>query len=136
MYWSTDIYRDAKDREFIYEPIASIEFQGTVDSSGDSSRHYICFVKSSYDGQWFLTNDNDEPKLVSKEEITKLSYVTLLKQKDKCDTCWINHPTYPRIILILCTLQKIYLDIIWYHRNPSLYLKHTYSKDLSKKDRN
>ena len=70
------------DRTYIYEPIASVEFQGTVRLSGESFGHYICYIKDKLNGQWFLTNDNDEPMMINESEISKLSYVTLLSRID------------------------------------------------------
>ena len=70
------------EREYTYEPIASVEFQGTMRPSGESFGHYICYIRDSSNGQWFLTNDNDEPLMVNENEISKLSYVILLTRKD------------------------------------------------------
>ena len=69
-------------REYIYEPITSVEFQGTMRPSGESFGHYISYIKESSNGQWFLTNDNDEPVEVDEKDISKMSYVTLFHRKD------------------------------------------------------
>ena len=76
------MFRDSTEREFIYEPIASIEFRGTVSPSGESFGHYICYVKENVHKQWYFTNDNDEPIEVDEQDISKLSYVTLFHRKD------------------------------------------------------
>ena len=70
------------ERNYIYEPIASVEFQGTMRPSGDSFGHYICYIKEKLNGRWFLTNDNDEPIMINESEVSKLSYVTLLSRID------------------------------------------------------
>ena len=67
--------------QFIYDPIAIVEFQGQVDDSGTSSGHYICYVKDSLDEEWFFTNDNYVPQLVNEEDISNLPYVTLYKRR-------------------------------------------------------
>ena len=73
-------YRDANSKLFDYEPIASIEFRGTVSSTGNSSGHYICDLKAEGNRSWYRTNDNDSPKLIHADEVTKCSYVTLYKR--------------------------------------------------------
>ena len=75
------IFRDTFGKDHIYEPIAAIEFQGSITYSGESRGHYVCDVKSQENGVWYRTNDNDEPQRISHTEVSKLSYVVLFTRK-------------------------------------------------------
>ena len=74
-------HRDTRSNVYEYEPIASIEFRGTVSATGESSGHYICDVKPKSNENWFRTNDNEHPKSILKKQVTKCNYVTLYKRK-------------------------------------------------------
>ena len=64
----------------LFSPIACIEFQGTVSSSGDSKGHYICDIKSETEGTWIRTNDNDEPKAIEETQVSNMPYVVLFRK--------------------------------------------------------
>ena len=63
-----------------YEPVAIIEFQGTVRVTGESNEHYICDIKEKSTGLWFKTNDNLEPRQIGIENVTKNAYVILYRK--------------------------------------------------------
>ena len=65
-----------------YEPVAIIEFQGTVTVTGESNGHYICDIKEKSTGLWFKTNDNLEPRQIGIENVTKNAYVILYRKLD------------------------------------------------------
>ena len=48
---------------------------------GDGQGHYICDVKCSITHQWYRTNDNMDPVVISKEDVSKQSVVILYKKK-------------------------------------------------------
>ena len=74
--------RDSEGFEAVYKPIAVIEFQGRISSSGQSEGHYICDVQEQETNVWFRTNDNKSPVPIEAEQVSKKAYVTLLKRSD------------------------------------------------------
>ena len=74
-------FRDVSSQVFNYEPIACIEFRGTVTSTGQSSGHYICDVKPKFSNEWYRTDDTKTFKLKDENNVTNLSYVTLYRKK-------------------------------------------------------
>ena len=75
------IFRDSFDQVHTYEPIACIEYRGSLKKTGKSTGHYICDVKNMPEGQWYRTNDNEEPIQILDHEVSNLSYVTLFRRK-------------------------------------------------------
>ena len=74
------IHRDSEDLLQKYEPIAVIEFRGTLHFSGASEGHYICDVKDYASSQWFRTNDGRDPVPISLTEVSEFAYVVLYKR--------------------------------------------------------
>ena len=72
--------RDTGSNLIEYEPVAIIEFQGTVGATGESNGHYICDIKEKSSGLWFRTNDNLEPRQIGIETVTKNAYVILYRK--------------------------------------------------------
>ena len=73
-------FRDIGSNLIQYEPVAIIEFQGTVAATGESNGHYICDIKERSTGLWFRTNDNYVPKQISIADVTKNAYVILYRK--------------------------------------------------------
>ena len=73
-------YRDALGNESQYEVVSVIEFKGSLTATGQSEGHYICDVKERSNGQWFRTNDNDDPISIEAEDVSKSAYVILYKR--------------------------------------------------------
>ena len=63
-----------------YEAISIIEFEGSLNSSGQSQGHYICDVQEQSSKVWFRTNDNCLPVPILLEDVSKNAYVILLKR--------------------------------------------------------
>ena len=64
-----------------YEPIAVIEFAGSVDRrSGQSRGHYTCDVKDKASQVWFRTNDSVMPVSIESKDVSSLPYVVLYKR--------------------------------------------------------
>ena len=64
-----------------YEPIAVIEFDGSVDSDGGNSQgHYRCDIKDKEDKSWFHTSDNIIPVPIQVENVSNLPYVVLYRK--------------------------------------------------------
>ena len=72
--------RDIGSNVIQYEPVAIIEFQGTVAATGESNGHYICDIKERSTGLWFRTNDNYVPKQIGIADVTKNAYVILYRK--------------------------------------------------------
>ena len=64
----------------LYQPISILEYQGTMNSRGDSQGHYICDVKDVNSNKWFRTNDNREPLPIQESDVSKLGYIILFKR--------------------------------------------------------
>ena len=63
-----------------YEAVSIIEYQGSVQTTGESDGHYICDIKDKSEGTWFRTNDNKDPLPIEPENVSKCAYVILYKQ--------------------------------------------------------
>ena len=73
--------RDTDDHVNQYEAVSIIEYQGSIKSTGESDGHYICDIKDKSRGKWFRTNDNNDPKPIKLQEVSKNAYVVLYKKK-------------------------------------------------------
>ena len=73
-------FRDEDEQDIEYEPVAVIEFQGTVSSQGNSNGHYICDIKDKLSNRWFRTNDNKIPMSITIESVSQAAYVILYKR--------------------------------------------------------
>ena len=69
--------RDLNDEDFFYEPIAIIEHHGNTSESG----HYTCDVKDVKTRNWYRTNDDTWPKMISANEVSQQGYVVLFKKR-------------------------------------------------------
>ena len=69
------------NKVYSYEPIACIEFQGSLISADESRGHYVCDVKTKPNGKWFRTNDNHEAREIEQLDVSELPYVVLFKRK-------------------------------------------------------
>ena len=76
------VFRDEEDQHIQYEPVAVIEFQGTVNSQGNSNGHYICDIKDRLSDKWFKTNDNKIPIPIRVSSVSKEAYVILYKRSN------------------------------------------------------
>ena len=59
-----------------------IEFQGSINSLGQSQGHYICDVQDQSRKCWYRTNDNSTPVQILEDQVTKKAYIVLLKRLD------------------------------------------------------
>ena len=75
-------FRDNSGYSAHYRAISLIEFQGTINSAGQSQGHYICDTQEQLSKIWFRTNDNSYPKAITQNEVTKRAYVILLQRTD------------------------------------------------------
>ena len=73
-------FRDSQGYDAVYEPISIIEFQGRINSFGQSDGHYICDVQEHESGLWFRTNDNKYPVPINSDQVSKKANVLLLKK--------------------------------------------------------
>ena len=74
-------FRDSMMKYHEYDACVCIEFQGTVKSADESYGHYICDIKTKIGGKWMKTNDNDDPKEISQNDVSQVPYVVLFKRK-------------------------------------------------------
>ena len=65
----------------MYECIGVIEFDGRLNTSGQSAGHYTCDIKERMSNMWFRTNDEQEPISIQVADVSKYAYVVLLKRK-------------------------------------------------------
>ena len=63
-----------------YQAISIVEFQGSINSAGQSQGHYICDVQEQSTTFWFRTNDNCYPIPILLENVSQNAYVILLKR--------------------------------------------------------
>ena len=77
------LLRDASGYGTKYTAISTIEFQGSINSAGQSQGHYVCDVKEPTSKLWFRTNDNSYPLEILEEQVTKQAYVVLLKRENE-----------------------------------------------------
>ena len=73
--------RDTDDHVNQYEAVSIIEYQGSIKSTGQSDGHYICDIKDRLSEKWFRTNDNNDPKPIKLQEVSKNAYVILYKKQ-------------------------------------------------------
>ena len=73
-------FRDSQGLNANYKAISAIEFQGRINSSGESQGHYVCDVQDNLSTSWFRTNDNSYPVQINQDQVTKKAYVVLLKR--------------------------------------------------------
>ena len=64
----------------MYEPIAVIDYRGSLANSGQSQGHYTCDVKDVITNAWYRTNDSCTPIKIEINEVSKHGYVVLYKQ--------------------------------------------------------
>ena len=76
------ISRDTHGLDATYKAISAIEFQGTINSSGESQGHYVCDVQDKLTTSWFRTNDNSYPVPINQNQVTKKAYVVLLNRSN------------------------------------------------------
>ena len=69
-------FRDLKGEDFFFEPIGIIEHHGNTPDTG----HYTCDVKDAETRNWYKTNDNTWPKMISSTDVSKKGYVVLFKK--------------------------------------------------------
>ena len=74
------IFRDVRNDVSQYEAVSIIEYQGSVQTTGESDGHYICDIRHKSEGTWFRTNDNKDPVPIRQEDVSKCAYVILYKQ--------------------------------------------------------
>ena len=74
------IIEDEDGNQHTYEPIAVIEHEGTFTSSRKTQGHYVCDVKNIHDNTWYSTNDEQKPRRLLKQNITKFGYVILYRR--------------------------------------------------------
>ena len=72
--------RDSLGIENSFEVVAVIEYQGRVNTSGQSAGHYICDVKEKSTGNWFRTNDNKDPVQIDQQNVSTCAYVVLYRK--------------------------------------------------------
>ena len=77
------LFRDASGYAAKYTAISAIEFQGSINSAGQSQGHYVCDVKEQTSKLWFRTNDNSYPLEILEEQVTTQAYVVLLKRENE-----------------------------------------------------
>ena len=71
-----------RGHEANYQAISIIEFEGSINASGQSHGHYICDVEDQSSKSWYRTNDNYHPIPICLEDVSKQAYVILLKRSD------------------------------------------------------
>ena len=76
---STDtvVLEDSKGIRATYEPIAVIQHQGSINTRGQSSGHYIADIKNQIHQQWFRTSDNEDPVIITPSQVSKTGYIIL-----------------------------------------------------------
>ena len=73
-------FRDEQSNQDWYEAISVIEFDGTLNSSGESTGHYTCDIKESLLKTWFKTNDSSAPIPIRVSDVSQYGYVVLFKR--------------------------------------------------------
>ena len=63
-----------------FDPIAVLEHRGRIISGGETRGHYTCDIKDKESGQWYRTNDDCLPKIITENEVSKLGYIILLER--------------------------------------------------------
>ena len=72
--------RDSNGRDCFFDPIAVLEHRGSITTDGETRGHYTCDIKHKDSGQWYRTNDDRLPKMITEDEVSKLGYIILLKR--------------------------------------------------------
>ena len=74
--------RDFEGKNYFYQPIAIVDYQGNFSTNGDNetSGHYTCDVRDKTSNMWFRTNDDCVPVQISQEEMTKNAYLVLYEK--------------------------------------------------------
>ena len=76
------LHKDSKNAASFYEAISVVEFNGTLQSSGESQGHYICDIMDKSSKSWYRTNNNSRPFQIRLQDVSKYGYVVLYKRKD------------------------------------------------------
>ena len=63
-----------------YEPVAVIEFRGTLSRTGISTGHYVCDIKEKKSNLWFRANDDCNPIQLRTSDVSKKAYAVLFKR--------------------------------------------------------
>ena len=63
-----------------YEAMSIIEFEGSINSAGQSHGNYICDVQEQSSKLWYRRNDNCHPIPIRLEDVSKHAYIILLKR--------------------------------------------------------
>ena len=63
-----------------FHPIAVIEHSGFMRGDGETRGHYTCDVKAK-DGSWYKTSDNNEPRKITSNQVSKKASVILYLKK-------------------------------------------------------
>ena len=69
-----------KGLDCFYDPVAVIEHRGILATNDEGRGHYICDIKHKETGQWYRTNDDCLPKVITENEVSKLGYIILLER--------------------------------------------------------
>ena len=72
--------RDTNDLGIQFEPVAIVEYQGSVRNTGDSAGHYICDIKDRASKKWYRTNDNKTPIPIEIDEVSRFAYVIMYRK--------------------------------------------------------
>ena len=78
----TFFIRDAKGKDYWYQPISVIEHLGSLSSDGYSSGHYRCDVLEKTSNQWLRTNDDCEPVQIDVQDVSRQGYAILFRRKN------------------------------------------------------
>ena len=75
-----EYFRDSEGFQGWYEAISVIEYNGRLNSSGESDGHYTCDIKENITNMWFKTNDSTDPFQIRVSDVSKHGYVVLYKR--------------------------------------------------------
>ena len=76
------LLEDLEENSRLFTPIAVIHHRGGI--YGNTTRgHYQADVFNSASNQWMRTSDDEEPIMISKEEITEEGYIFLYKKSQR-----------------------------------------------------
>ena len=67
-----------KGLDCFYDPVAVLEHRGATNA--ESRGHYTCDIKHKETGQWYRTNDDCLPKVITEIEVSKCGYIILLER--------------------------------------------------------
>ena len=76
-------FRDSINSGSHYEAISVIEFNNTLQASGESQGHYmyICDIKDKSSNLWYRTNDNCVQIPIRLQDVSTFGYVVMYKRK-------------------------------------------------------